>query len=168
MDMNNDAARSTSSFFDDPSHAAGPGAHFSGVPDRTAGLVTRSIWSAGTGNLPPPMSLASSQQLPSSGQQTSRVGAQSASAEALFNSMPNHNQQNTGSNRSSPNMPGSAILDPLKRNTFASTDTSTAPLPSQQDIWNPPSPRGIPMHDARLQQGALRTPYQQQMARQYG
>lgn len=167
MDMNNDAGRSGSSLFNDQSQPSGQSTAFSGLPEQSGGLGTRSIWSSGTSSLPPPMSQTNSQQRPTSGQQTTRVGAQTASAEALFNSMPNHNQQTTGSNRSSPNMPGAAMLDPLKRNAFASTEASTAAHAAQPDIWNPPSPRGVPKQDARLHQGAIRGPYQQ-TARQYG
>lgn len=166
MDMNNDTSRAANDFFNDPGKLGGKSSAFSGLPDGSGGLVTRSIWSAGTGNLPAPISQVSSQQRPSSGQQT-RLGGQTASAEALFNSMPNQNQHNNGSNRSSPNMAGSAILDPLKRSAFSNAEVPAVSMNGQHDIWNPPSPRGLPLQDARTQHGAIRGPYHQ-VTRQHG
>lgn len=162
MDMS-DVSQAASDFFADQDTQ---NAAYSGLPDNRAGLVTRSIWSSGSGNLPAPLSQTGSQQRPTSGQQ-SRIATQTASAEALFNSMPNQSQHNTGSNRSSPNLSGSAILDPLKRNVFTNAEAPVAPLNGQQDIWNPPSPRGIQIHDSRTQHGPIRAPYQQ-VTRQYG
>lgn len=159
MDMNNDASLAASSFFGEDGTLSSTGG-FAGVPD--GNMTTRSIWSSGSGNLPPPTSQVKAQPRPPS---VTRLAAQSASAEALFNSMPNQ-VQNAGSNRSSPKMAGSAAFDPLKRNVF-NPEAPAAPLNAQQDIWNPPSLRGLPLHDARAHHGAIRAPYPQS-TRQFG
>lgn len=159
MDMNNDASQAASSFFGETANLGSSGG-FPGILD--GNTTTRSIWSSGSGSLPPPTSQVRAQPRPPS---VTRLGAQSASAEALFNSMPNQ-VQNTGSNRSSPNMSGATTFDPPKRNVF-NAEAPAAPLNAQQDIWNPPSPRGLPLHDARAPHGAVRAPYPQ-MTRQFG
>lgn len=159
MDMNNDASQAASSFFGEDGNSGSSGG-FPGILD--GNMSTRSIWSSGSGSLPPPTSQVRAQPRPPS---VTRLGAPSASAEALFNSMPNQ-VQNTGSNRSSPNMSDAAAFDPLKRNVF-NAEAPVAPLNAQQDIWNPPSPRGLPLHDARAHHGAIRAPYPQS-TRQFG
>lgn len=166
MDMSNAHSRLGDSFFDEQDHSLGPASAFSGFSEQAHGLVTRSIWSSGTGSIPPLTSQTSIPPRPASNQ-PNRLVTQTASAEALFNSMPNQNQHNTGSNRSSPNMPGAATMDPLKRNGFAPANGPAAPFRAQQDIWNAGSLRGVPVQEARLQQDVVRPPTQQ-MTRQHG
>jgi hypothetical protein len=166
IDLGSDANRASDKFFSSPaSSGAAQCGSTNKLQDSPGGLASRSIWSSGLGGLSTPVQQAGIQQRPGSGQQT-RMHQQTASAEALFNSMPNQNQ-NTGSNRSSPNMGATALYDPSKRNIFTNAEAPVAPFNAQSDIWNAPMPRGPVTPDSRMAHAALRAPYQQP-TRQYG
>lgn len=86
MDMNAENTRASNDFFN--GQVTDPASHtgMQGVTD--GGLASRSIWSSGIGGLPPGLQSGTLSR-PSS---ASRHSSQAASAEALFNSMPNQNQ----------------------------------------------------------------------------
>lgn len=130
--MDATSEKANAAFFDQ-----GPGA----APGVDASLTGRSIWSSGISTLP---SASISPQVighnrPSSSQQN-RMMTQSASAETLFNSMPNQNDQKTGSNRSSPGMAASAVFDSSKRALTPSSNIGHSARSSVHgDIWYTPS-----------------------------